>query len=412
MTIIARTFLLTSLSSILLMVEPSGVMASEKIEIRTAAELHELFSKRLESKDVYLLAGTFHLSPTNFTDSTCGNCQELNTLVQATYGIRVRGRNIRIAGPDGKAAVIVTHAGYGIFFDGCADCSIENVTITGGARDTSGSAADAAIVVKKSSLVISNNIIRDNIGDSATVAKTVVGIMGICCRENSDVTITNNEIIRNSWDGIALYREAVAKIENNVIDGVDKARGTQVGGGRGVAIGVTWNGKATIRNNLVTRYWKGIGLFVDAQGTVEGNIVEDILTWGISYWDADKGRPVGFIRNNIIYKTGACGASITRSHEGERTGEFTGNIIVETGQNPKYDSPDYYCYQCALALHAVPKSFVIDDNLFHNNRRATPDLPDNDVSLEQFLRVSQAKRKSLATIPQFGKSIFLKDFGS
>ena len=55
------------------------------------------------------------------------------------------------------------------------------------------------------------------------------------------------------------------------------ACGKALGGGRGVGIGVTWNAKAGIRGNLVRRYWKGIGLFVDAEGTVVENIIEDIL---------------------------------------------------------------------------------------------------------------------------------------
>ena len=79
----------------------------------------------------------------------------------------------------------------------------------------------------------------------------------------------------------------------NVIDGVDKAGGKARGGGRGVAIGVTWNASAEIRRNRVTRYWKGIGLFVDARGTVEENVVEEMLTWGIAFWDAGRGKPVG-----------------------------------------------------------------------------------------------------------------------
>lgn len=395
--------------SIALLIAPM-LGAAERIEIRNAKELQALFSNPVKSKDVYLSAGTYDLTPTFFIDSTCGNCQDLNTSVQATVGLRVRGRGVRIIGPKDRSAVIVTHAGYGIYFENCLDCSIANITVTGGERDTNGNAADAGIVLKNSTVVIANNLITNNIGDSATVAKTIVGIMGVCCRENSTVTITKNEITRNSWDGIALYRDAVATIESNIVDGVDKARGAQVGGGRGVGIGVTWNGKARIHNNLVTRYWKGIGLFVDANGTVEGNIVEDIITWGISYWDADKGLPVGFIRNNVIYKTGACGASITRSKEGENTGEFVGNIIVETGQNAKYDSPDYYCYQCALALHAVPKSFMIKDNFFHNNRRATTDLPNYDIAREQFDSAIRPICEKLSAMPQYRNSVFLKAF--
>jgi hypothetical protein len=334
------------------------------VTVRDVTELQRLFVEPVESLHVTLMSGEYHLVPSAIVDSTCGNCENANTPVDATVGLHIRGKYVRITGPEDRSAIIHTHAGYGLFFEGCADGLVENVTITNGQRDTNGNATDAAIVVKNSTVTIRNNLISNNIGDSAVVAAKVVGIMGICGRENSNLTITNNEIIRNSWDGIALYRDAVAVIEGNIIDGVDKARGAQVGGGRGVGIGVTWNGKATIRNNLVTRYWKGIGLFVDAHGVVEGNIVEDIITWGIAYWDADKGTPVGVIENNIIYKTGACGASITRTREGEDPGRFVGNAIMETAQNERYDAPDYYCYQCALALHAVPAGFVIERNLF------------------------------------------------
>jgi len=159
----------------------------------------------------------------------------------------------------------------------------------------------------------------------------------------------------------------------------------------------------------VKRYWKGIGLFVDADGIVENNIVEDIITWGISLWDAGKGVPTGFIRRNIIYKTGACGASITRSEEGVRPGEFVDNIIVETGQNPKYDSPDYYCYQCALALHALPAFFRIDGNLFYNNRRASTDLPDQDLDKADFLGAVRKVCHSLSEHPVLQRADFVRE---
>lgn len=380
------------------------------ITVTTSIQLQQLFAAPVDSIDVLLQPGVYHLTPSMIVDSSCGNCESPQTRVNATVGLHLRGRFVRIRGVQDNSVIIYTHAGYGLFFDQCAQAVVENITITGGERDTNGNATDAGIVAKNSTVTIRDVIIRDNIGDSATVARTIVGIMGICGRENSRLTIVNTQIIRNSWDGIALYRDASAHIEGNIVDGVDKARGAQIGGGRGVGIGLTWNGTATIRNNLVTRYWKGVGLFVDAHGTVEGNIIEDILTWGIAYWDAGKGLPVGFIRNNIVYKTGACGASITRANEGERTGEFTGNIIVQTGQNPKYDAPDYYCYQCALALHAVPKSFIIKDNLFSNNRRATPDLPDYDLPREAFVKALSESAKRWTASPVFRSSLFVKDF--
>lgn len=380
------------------------------VTVSNAAELQQIFASRVDSVDVRVQPGAYHLSPRLIVDSTCGNCENPDTPVQATAGLHLRGASIRLVGPADGSAILFTHAGYGLFFDGCADGHVENLTITGGERDTNGNATDAALVAKNSRVTILNNLITNNIGDSARVRTTIVGIMGICGRENSHLIISGNRIIRNSWDGIALYRGAEAVIENNVVDGVDMARGERIGGGRGVGIGVTWNGKATIRHNLVTRYWKGIGVFVDAVATVQENIVEDILTWGIAYWDADRGMPVGIIERNVIYKTGACGASITRSREGEAPGRFVGNIVVETAHNPKYDAPDYYCYQCALALHAVPRDFVIEGNLFYNNRRATPDLPDFDMTRDAFLKALLPRCPSLLAMEPLTTSQFAKDF--
>lgn len=385
--------------------------AGIRVTVGDAESLRRVFSIPVDSIEVRLLPGTYHLVPVPFTDSSCGNCEDALTPVPATLGLHVRGSSIQLVGPPDTSAIIVTHAGYGIFFENCTDCSIQNITITGGERDTSGNATDAAIVVKNSKIDIRGNAIVNNIGDSATVNRVVVGIAGIALREGTIATITHNRIIRNSWDGIALYRGVTnALISNNIIDGVDKARGATIGGGRGVGIGATWNARATILSNLVTRYWKGIGVFVDARATVFGNVVEDILTWGIAFWDAGKGSPVAFIENNVIYKTGACGASITQSLSAPVPSRFTGNILVQTAQNPRYDSPDYYCYQCALAVHAAPKEFVLRDNHFFNNRRATPDLPDYDVSLEEFRRVLPAVHARLRDANHLQQSQFFRDF--
>jgi hypothetical protein len=325
-------------------------------------------------------------------------------------GLHIRGRYVAISGPADQSAVIYTHAGYGLFIDRCTHALVQDITITGGTRDTNGNATDAAIVVKNSSAIIRNNYIHDNIGDSVIVARKIVGIMGITGREHSRITVTGNRIIRNSWDGIALYRDAEADVQHNVIDGVDKATGQRVGGGRGVGIGVTWNAKATVTRNLVKRYWKGIGLFVDAQGSIQENVVEDVVTWGISLWDADKGKPIGFINDNVIYNTGACGAMIVSSTVTDKPGHFMRNVLTLTAQNPKHDSPDYYCYQCALALHNVPKGFSIEQNVFYKNRRATPDLPDNDIPEAQFLKAIEKYCEWLSADTLFQNSDFVRQF--
>lgn len=381
--------------------------AQKTIKIDSSEELQKLFQNPQKNIIVKLAAGDYHLQPTHFIDETCGNCQEPNTPVHATYGLKISGEKVKLIGHEDRSAVLHTNSGYGLYVVNCSDFYLENIIITDGIRDTSAMASDAAIVVKNSSAFIKNNLITNNLGDSLMIAKHISGIMGICGRENSYMEIKNNEIIRNSWDGIALYRDAEAIIEGNIIDGIDKAGGRVPGGGRGVAIGITWNAKAKITDNYIARYWKGIGLFVDAVGIVQNNLIEDMSTWGISLWDADKGKPQGFIENNIVYDTGAMGAAITSSTE-ENPGFFKDNIIVKTAQNYAYDSPDYYGYQCALALHSVPQDFLIEANLFFGNRRATDDLLDLDVSEAEFQQKLQEKREWIENLKFIGKSEFGK----
>ena len=394
---------------ILFVITPLLLLAEvQKKQVTSVIGLQAVLSGKVDSLEIYLQPGDYYLSPTSITDSTCGNCEEPNQFVPATAGLEISGSYVRITGPENRSAVIHTNAGYGIYFNHCKRGIIENLSVTGGIRDPDGNATDAAIVVKNSTVTIRNNYIYGNIGDSAIVVKNIIGVMGICGRENSDLTITDNEIIGNSWDGIALYRDATATIIGNLIDGVDKASSKVAGGGRGVAVGITWNARATIDGNLVKRYWKGIGIFVDANVTVRNNIIEDILTWGIAYWDAERGKPVGIIENNIIYSTGACGVSITRSQPGPNPGHLIGNVIVKTAQNPKYDAPDYYCNQCALSISSKPDNFRIDDNQFFNNRRATETLPDYDLSDSEFKKYAEDLRNRLLNSALFQQSDFAK----
>jgi len=394
---------------ILFVITPLLLLAEvQKKQVTSVIGLQAVLSGKVDSLEIYLQPGDYYLSPTSITDSTCGNCEEPNQFVPATAGLEISGSYVRITGPENRSAVIHTNAGYGIYFNHCKRGIIENLSVTGGIRDPDGNATDAAIVVKNSAVTIRNNYIYGNIGDSAIVVKNIIGVMGICGRENSDLTITDNEIIGNSWDGIALYRDATATIIGNLIDGVDKASSKVAGGGRGVAVGITWNARATIDGNLVKRYWKGIGIFVNANVTARNNIIEDILTWGIAYWDAERGKPVGIIENNIIYSTGACGVSITRSQPGPNPGHLIGNVIVRTAQNPKYDAPDYYCNQCALSISSKPDNFRIDDNLFFNNRRATETLPDYDLSESEFKKYAEDLRNRLLNSALFQQSDFVK----
>jgi hypothetical protein len=378
-----------------------------------ATDLAAALAEAPPNSIIRLAPGTYDLTPQPYRETTCGNCEEPNTPVDATVGLLVTGEGLRIMGSREGESVVRTHAGYGILFEDCRDCALVGVTVTGGVRDPSPQATDAAIVVKRSKVSVLDCTIRDNIGDSTMVAQTVVGIIGIVGREGCDLVARGNRILRNSWDGIALYRGARAQIEANLIDGVDLARGSRIGGGRGVGIGVTWDARADIRGNLVRRYWKGIGGFVNAQITVEENVVEHIATWGLTLWDAGYGRPSGFFLRNVIYDTGACGASVIRESEDPPfPGRMVQNVLVMTGQDPRYDGGEPYCFQEPIARHAVPTAFTIAGNILHKNR-VPEDLPaPDDVDDKAFQYRVRSLWGRLAPWPLLRESDFWADFGA
>jgi hypothetical protein len=318
--------------------------------------------------------GHYRFEPTPYEEQLCGNCEDPATAVKASVGLRIGGLGIVLESDPGLAGEVVLHtnAGYGLLFEDCEDCVLRGVTVTDGVRDPDPNATCAALLVRRSSLTMEDCDIRDNLGDSTLLATNVVGIAGIAGREGARMRILGNRILRNSWDGIALYRGAQAKIEDNLIDGVDKAGAGTRGGGRGVGIGLTWDARAELRRNRVTRYWKGIGVFVDARAIIEENLVEEMLTWGIAVWDAGRGRPRAVIRRNLIFDTGACGISITRTLAGEPApGDCAENLLARTGGNERYDAPEHYCAQCPIAVHALPAGFELGENWLWGNRRAT-----------------------------------------
>jgi hypothetical protein len=359
-----------------------------------------------------LAPGDYVLEPRTEIEPTCGNCADPAANVPMTFGLRIGGRGIAIEGSEEGPAVIHTNAGYGLLFQDCTECGLRAVIVTDGARDTSGMATDAAVVVQRSSVAIEDCLLRDNIGDPAALEHTIVGIIGIAGREGSRLRIRRNRIIRNSWDGIALYRDAEAEITGNVIDGIDLALGRQAGGGRGVGIGLTWNAQASVRGNLVRRYWKGIGVFVDARATVEENIVERVATWGLSLWDADQGKPQGFFRGNAVDSTGACGAMIARSSaDPPEAGCLRENLFLRTGQNPKYDSGEPYCFQVAIARYAPGNSFTLEGNLFLDNREAGGAAGSGDLARAAFLTRAQPLLARLAAWPSLQESELLARLG-
>jgi len=398
--------------TVLLATGPMLALADDVVvRVEVGDDLSRILEEAVAGTRVELAPGTHRLRPHPIVEPTCGNCEDPDTPVTATVGAIVTADAIRLVG-DEAGSTIHTGSGYGLLFDGCHGGGIENVTVTGGTRDRDPNATSAAIVIKHGSVEVIGCRIEDNIGDPEIVREIVVGIIGIAVREGGELWAHGNVIRRNSWDGIALYRGALAEITDNVVDGVDAARGGDVGGGRGVGIGVTWDAHALIKGNLVRNYWKGIGLFVDAYGEVSENIVEDVLTWGISLWDAGKGAPQGRIWGNAVYRTGACGISIVRSDDTEPSGALDGNIVVETGQDPRYDSGEPYCEQTAIARHAVPEHFEITDNVLWRNREPDDAPGRDDVAGDDLPESAGPTLSGLGRHESLWRSAFLIRFGS
>jgi len=161
----------------------------------------------------------------------------------------------------------VTNAGYGVYIVDCPRVRVSNLTITGGIRDESGDACDAAVVVRRSFAEIDHCQFRDN---TQYIEENIVGVGGVFVRDGGFAHIHHNAIVNNTWDGIALYRGASAVINDNFIYG-----------GRGAGIGVTWDATAQLCRNIIAGYWKGIGSFGESMVSVESCIVTDCLGWGI-----------------------------------------------------------------------------------------------------------------------------------
>ena len=273
---------------------------------------------RAQDGDTLMLGeGMFKAVPQQIVDSLCGNCEEHATPVKATVGFVVRGKRLVIIGT-GRSTILSTRAGYGIYFERSSGSLLQNLTVTGGLRDPDGRATDAAVVARRSRVTVRGCVIT---GNSARVDTVVVGIGGVFGREGSELFIIGNEITNNGWDGIALYRGAIAYVADNIISD-----------GRGAGIGITWDASAIVVHNRISGYWKGIGTFGSSRAVVRDNAVFDNLGWGIiatesSWLDAS---------NNVVYHNGNCGLAVWSE---TCTARFTNNIVVSNGWREQWLCP-------------------------------------------------------------------------
>lgn len=309
--------------------------------VRLESDLQAAIDKALDGDTLLIAAGTYEATPSTYVESLCGNCTNHQTKVTATKGFHIEGKSLVLLGENAETTILVTNAGYGVLFERSLRSIIAHVTITGGVRDTSGAATDAGIVVKRGRLAVSNVRIIDNTNRPDSI---IVGIAGIVGREASEIVVSNCIIRNNTWDGVALYRGAVAHIVDNVIDQ-----------GRGAGVGITWDAVATVMRNSVSNYWKGIGTFGTSRAVVRNNAVFDNLGWGLvvtgaSFMDAS---------NNVIYHNGNCGVAVWDS---AASAIFTNNSITENGWRKMW-----VCPQVGFWLNGDSNRFEFSYNNVWNN---------------------------------------------
>jgi hypothetical protein len=289
-------------------------------------DLQKAIDNALSGDLIFIRAGRYVATPTEFIDPTCGNCppEQFWQDIYGTYGFRIAGKSLNLVGESRKNTVLVTNAGYGVLFEDAGESRLENVTITEGLRDWDSRATNAAVVVRWTNLTVRNTNILNNTnlwqGEGEEV---VAGIGGLFGREGSVIDASNVLIYNNGWDGVALYRGDPAIPDSGARATITKS---EINRGRGVGIGVTWDAQADIKNTRVTRYWKGVGSFGASRVSLRNSIVDWQEIWGVI---AD-GTSHLTATNNVIAFQGRSGLS---QWSPSATVNFTNNIVYDNGWN-------------------------------------------------------------------------------
>lgn len=261
---------------------------------------------------------TLEAAHRGFVDSLCGNCTEHKTPVRASYGYIIMNKSLCIMGSDRHKSILETNAGYGLLFVNSPNSTIQNLTITAGKRDPDGNATDAAIVARNSRVHIYNLDIIDN---DNRIDSVTVGIGGVIGREGSELFIENCRILNNGWDGVALYRGAMAVVAD-----------CEIKNGRGAGIGVTWDASCIAYRNMISGYWKGIGAFGTSWVVAHNNAITDNLGWGA----IATGQAFMDISNNVVNHNGNCGVAPWSS---DSRGRIVNNIITNNGWRKEWVCP-------------------------------------------------------------------------
>ncbi len=292
--------------------------SARTLTIERGDDLQAVINYASDGDTIRISEKVIEAAPVAFTDSLCGNCQEHATPVKARYGFIIKGKSLHLIGENRTRSVLHTNAGYGVFFVNSPNSSLQNLTVTGGIRDVDGNATDAAVVARNSRVHIHG---VDIINNDHRIDSVVVGISGVIGREGAELYIERCNIVNNGWDGVALYRGALAVISDCTIKE-----------GRGAGIGVTWDATCFAYRNIVTGYWKGIGAFGTSWVVAHNNAVYDNLGWGI----IATGKAFMDISNNVLHHNGNCGVAPWST---ESRGRIINNIITSNGWRREWVCP-------------------------------------------------------------------------
>ena len=358
----------------------------------------------MSSGELRLDAGEYVLTPAVSADTGCPACagDDWATIRVATsYGLRIHGEGVRIVGAGSGKTVLRTRSGVGIAFDGCRDCVLEGVTVTGGERDAGDQAADAAVSVRESSVTIRDCVITDNLGAEFVVKDTFVGISGVLVREGGVATIERCRILRCSWDGISVLRGGRATVLDTVVDGVDRAQALTMGGGRGVGIRLATGGEATIERSLVARHDGGIGLFGMSRAVVRSCVVEDSPSWGIAAWGDTAASPDITIEDTAVHRIGACGITL-RAGGAPVTGKLAGIRLMVTAQGGSTVAAA--CMRDGMEL---PADFAMGDVVSWMTGGPREPSP-ADVDSASFRAAAEVQAARMAAMPALADSAYVR----
>jgi len=319
-------------------------------------DLQNAIDQAVDGDTIYIHPGRYEALRETFIEPLCGNCEDHQTPVNASRGFYIHDKSLTLVGLDRDSTILITNAGYGVYFENSRGSTIRGVTITGGLRDEDGMATDAGVVAKYATVTVTDCAIRDNIHRQDSL---VIGIGGVIIRENSEVYVVGNLIENNGWDGVALYRGASAVIADNVIRQ-----------GRGAGVGITWDAVATVYRNRVSEFWKGIGTFGASCAVVRNNAIFHNLGWGMvatheSYMDC---------ANNVVYSNGNCGFILGTP---DVTGRVTNCVFARNGWRD-----EWICPCVGIANYGNPFVVRFSHNIFWENEAGAfegmPDMIDID----------------------------------